>query len=199
MSRSIGRAGGKDKALEVLDIFIDSADGLLKSRFLEQVTADGIKTTLQWQRDGLITTARTGPDNEAVKAFILTLRFFCQDNEDTSIRKLNKRIQDLPIDPALKSAFSASRDSLNTYLDDQSSFVGLADADSRRGIFVTFTYGQFAHANSGKRRRLEQWKQSGVWDDLRAEYDAILLGFLRHLRRMRDICLRIRQELRTAS
>jgi len=143
---------------EILELFIESVDELLQSDFLLEVKAAGIATQFNWSKTTGFLSERTGPRREAVKAFLLTLRFFRQRNEETSLCNMEERIDSLAIDAALKERFRTSRHEFNTYLDRAPSVgfpVGIG-ADSRRDVFETFLYGLFAHANPAKRRRVRQ-------------------------------------------
>ena len=49
------------------------------------------------------------PDDEAIDAFVLTLRFFIQDNEPTSLRNTSKLYASLPINPSHVARFGGRR------------------------------------------------------------------------------------------
>jgi hypothetical protein len=175
---------------EVLEIFVESADELLGSRFLAQAKTGGISTSLSWSQAGGLLAQRAGPEREAVKAFLLTLRFFCQDNEPTSLCNMEDRISALAIDAGLKDNFRKSRANLNTFLDGQPSvgFSAGSGADTRRDIFNTFMYGVFAHANPKYRRQVKAWEVQPYYDDVQAQFDLILLHFLAALTAMANVC-----------
>ena len=42
------------------------------------------------------------PQREVVKAFVLPLRFFCQDNEETSLHNMSDRVLNMNVDQQLK-------------------------------------------------------------------------------------------------
>ena len=105
-----------DDERDILELFIESADELIDSAFLAKVIEGGITVGFNWSEDGLIQIDRHGPDNEAVKAFILTARFFCQNNERTSLDNMDTMIQNMTIHHDLKANFSELRQKLNHYL-----------------------------------------------------------------------------------
>lgn len=143
---------------ELLEVFIESVEELLQSDFLSQIRTSGTATNFSWSNTTGFLGERTGPRKDAVKAFLLTLRFFMQNNEPTSLRRMEERINGLEIDPELKSRFRESRHKFNSYLDSAPSvrFPQGSGADSRRGILESLLYGLFAHANTEKRRRVKQ-------------------------------------------
>lgn len=184
--------------LDVLDVFIDSADELTNSWFLRDVKSNGINTGFQWAHGGLLQTTRTGPEHEAVKAVLLTLRFFCQSRtERSSIENVDNLIQTFSIDQELKDRFSQSRSDFNAYLQSSPSITFPVDSNAatRRSILDTLLYGRFAHANPCKRRQALKWQQAPYYDDLRAQFDLIVLEFIKAAAVMAQICREVRSEV----
>jgi hypothetical protein len=175
---------------EVLEIFVESVDELLGSDFLAQVKADGISNQLKWSHDTEFLSERTGPKRDAVKAFLLTLRFFQQNNEATSLCNMEDRINGLDIDAALKERFRTSRHNFNSYLDKPPSvsFPNGSGVDNRRRILEAFLYGIFAHANPKHRRRVKTWEGEPYFDDIRSQFDLILLDYLKAVSAMANVC-----------
>ena len=164
---------------EVLEIFVESVDDLLTSNFLHQAKNDGVSTSFAWSNAGGLVAARTGPDREAVKAFLLTVRLFCQNNEPTSLYHMEPRVSGLAIDAKAKENFAKSRAHINAFLDGAPSvgFPAGSGAGTRREIFETFLYGVFAHANPKYRRQVATWERQPIYNDLQAHFDLILLDF----------------------
>ncbi len=175
---------------EVLEIFIESVDELLDSGFLAQLKADGISTQLKWSDGTDFLRERTGPKRDAVKALLLTLRLFGQNNEPTSLCKMEERIEGLDIDASLKERFRSSRRNFNSYLDKAPSvtFPNGSGADSRRQILEAFLYGIFAHANPKHRRRVKAWEGKTCFEDIRSQFDLILLEYLKAVSAMANVC-----------
>ena len=175
---------------EVLEIFVESVDELLNSGLLAQVKTDGISTQLGWSHDTGLLSQRTGPKRDAVKAFLLTLRLFRRNNEPTSLWNMDERIDSLEIDASLKKRFRAARHKFNLYLDKPPSvtFPNGSGADSRRQILEAFLYGVFAHANPKLRRRVNAWEGQPYAEDIRSQFDLILLEFLKALSAMANVC-----------
>jgi hypothetical protein len=178
---------------EVLEIFSDTVDELLASRFLSQAKNDGVSTTLNWSQSGSLVAHRSGPEHEAVKAFLLTLRFFCQNNEPTSLCNMEERISGLSIDAQVKQNFRKSRENFNSSLDGPPSvlFPAGSGADTRRDIFWSFLYGVFAHANPKYRSQVKVWEGQQFYLDIQAQFDLILLDYLRVLITLANICRKV--------
>lgn len=175
---------------EVLQIFIESVDELIDSEFLSQVKTQSISTQLNWSQNGGLLSERTGPKRDAVKAFLLTLRFFRQNNEPTSLCNMEERIEGLNLNAELKERFRTSRHNFNSYLDKRPSinFSPEIGADTNRKILDTFLYGIFAHANPKHRRQAKQWEGAPYYEDIRAQFDLILIEFLKALAAMANVC-----------
>ncbi len=184
-----------NEQLETLEIFVESADELVNSSFLKQASNGGIGTSISTPDGRMLAFDRTGPEHESVKALLLTIRFFCQDNE-TSIRNVAGIVANMSVADTLKNQFSTSQAELNTYLDGSPS-IGFPSGDgaaTNREIFETFLYGTFAHANREKRRRVKAWRQQPYFNDLRAVFDRILVEFVRAVAAMSNTCQKIRED-----
>ena len=176
---------------EVMQIFVESVDELLDSDFLAQIKADGLSTQFKWSHNGGgFISERTGPKRDSVKAFLLTLRFFGQNNEPTSLCNMEERVDGLSVDSSLKERFRTSRHNFNSYLDKPPSVGFPADsgASSRRCILKSFLYGIFAHANPKYRRQVKEWEGQPYYDDIRSQFDLVLLEYLKALAALANVC-----------
>lgn len=184
--------------IESLEIFVECATEIELSTFLAQAK-QGISTSMRQLGDRAILMERIGPDHEAVKALLLTLRFLCQNNE-TSIEKTDALVQALAVPDSLKREFAEARTRLNQTLDAQPpvKFQPSVGADTNRNIFETYLYGSFAHANRAKRRTLKSWEEKPWSIDLRAEFDRILVMFIRTVVDMKTVCIKVLAELNRA-
>jgi len=101
------------------------------------------------------------PNQDEIKSFILTVRFFIQDNEPCSIRNMGTLYNELDIPNNLKDDFLALRDRINNFLDSKTHF-GPKDKPqyTHRDIFESFIYGHFAHSNKEKHDTVKKWKQN---------------------------------------
>jgi hypothetical protein len=129
---------------EVLEIFLEGADELSGSRFADQVR-NGIRVGMLLVPEG-IETRVAGPEHEATKAFLLTLRAFGQDNDQTSLRNIAARVRALAVSQSSKDRFLTSRENFNAFLDSPLNvLVPDNDADTKRKVFEAFLYGIYAH------------------------------------------------------
>jgi hypothetical protein len=81
-----------EKHIEALELFNEKADKLLDSAFVGALVSGKTEATISGRRQENgsfeITPVLRGPSPEAVDAFVLTFRFFIQDNETTSLRSI---------------------------------------------------------------------------------------------------------------
>jgi len=184
MNQSISESNKK-----CFSLFCKKVQELENSRYLFDAKQSGIEFNFKWQKDKGITQKRTGPDEESIKAFILTLRFFIQNNERISIYNISKLINDLNINTEFKNDFNRARNDLNNDLDRSSNICIVINGKllTQRDIFDTFLYGLYAHGNNTKAILLESWEKSGQILLLRSMFDNIVLGILGTLSYMRII------------
>jgi len=172
---------------EVLQRFCAKVKELEGMRFYRESIASGVGYTMNWTRGGPLTHQRNGPEEESIMAFLLSLRFFIQDNESISVRNVSRLINGAKVRPDLKAQFMDQRNGLNAYLDSSGSVNVVTNGVSltRRTILETFIYGLYAHQSEKHANRLRGWRNSGVDVLLRAEFDSIVLDFLLYLHNLR--------------
>jgi hypothetical protein len=147
-------------------LFDEMAGVLLGSRFVERVFSETIGVKLTWERDAPITAVIDGPDEESVRALVLTVRMFIQDGDGISFREM-REIYDEPSVPAeLRSRFYVYRDGINEFLDAPPAGISLNHNGqdlTRRQILDVVVYGGLSHANPRKRATYEQWRAIVPW------------------------------------
>ena len=119
-------------------------------------------------RNGKETTvALRGINGDEVDAFVLTFRFFIQNNENTSFQSLCNIVSG---DPSLSSTFKNEilkvRTEFNEYLDLHPSVNLILNNEKitpKRIILDTFIYGDLAHANKQYRETMQKWKQNDTF------------------------------------
>ena len=141
------------KTVEVLQLFNEMVTKLQSLGFSERFSRDGAHAIVEWRRGKGWDSVFVGPADDSVAAVVLTLRFFIQDNEPTSIRRVADLYQTEVKDSNLVKQFLDLRTELNTYLDSETN-LGIEEERNltRREIFDFFMYGDLAHANEGKYR-----------------------------------------------
>ena len=89
-----------------------------KTRFVKHLKETGELSASVISNEGeAVKMSRILPDQDAIDAFVLTFRFFIQDNEKSSFKRLSESFEKLPISPELKKQFVEQRIGLNNYLD----------------------------------------------------------------------------------
>jgi hypothetical protein len=151
--------------IAALRLFNEKAQKLANSRFLQSLLNGESGWKLSWSKGTEPQSERYGPDQEAIDAFLLTYRFFIQDREPCSLRKMAALYPLLPIDAKLAEAFAQARGEIKRLLDGPPSFPVTVKNDmaekqySNGEIIDTFMNGDLAHANNEKARaRLNSWR-----------------------------------------
>ncbi len=149
-------------ALRALRLFNEKADKLESLSFAKRLLSEESGFRMEYRPGEGITAARYGPDAESIDAFVLTLRFFVQNNEPTSFANMAKRYDGLCVasllPESLANDFNELRDGLNRYLDGPT-FVVLDETPlARRELYEVFLFGGLAHANEAKKALYDGWK-----------------------------------------
>ena len=92
------------------------------------------------------------PEQESLRALILTVRFFIQNKENISIQNMNNFYGQINIEEKYKINFNNIHEALSTYLE---SYSGVKQY-SKREIFDIYIYGDLAHSNPDKKNRYDQ-------------------------------------------
>ncbi len=151
-----------NKIFHALSLFNEKAEKLMRLSFIKAMI-DNSGVTLSWRakEDGLFEEQheRRGPNEEAIDAFVLTFRFFIQDNEQSSFHKMAEHYLAAPIEESFKSAFATTRKNINEFLDGPSDFPIEYDGRhlTRREVMDVFVYGGLAHANRAKKELYDSW------------------------------------------
>jgi hypothetical protein len=137
-----------------LKLFNEKAEKLLQSSFARDLRASGVK--IQFDINNKTgTIKRTGPQGESFDAFILTYRYFIQDNEPCSIRNLSKIYEADGVPEELKTRFMASRTNLNQFLDRYSGNTINQKNVTWRELQDVFVNGGYSHSN--KKEVFDSW------------------------------------------
>ncbi|QDT42696.1 hypothetical protein Pan241w_27840 [Gimesia alba] len=175
--------------------FITKTNELENSNYWKYLQNTNLSVNIQW-RSGIASSQRIGPGEEETKAFILTLRLFCQDNDLISLRNMKKKIDSLTIDQQLKNEFLDIRDGLNDFLDNFN-LIPIITIDehtpSNREIFNAFMYGKYAHIT--QHETIESWEKLVSYNGMRAKFDQILREYVAALIALRDVCKKILVDL----
>lgn len=148
-------------AIGSLNLFNEKAKRLDELSFTRQLTEPSSGITFSWKEGNPLTIERLGPNDEAIEAFVLTLRFFIQDNEKISLGNFAKLYTSLPIELEIIENFNKARDALNDFLDNQKSFLSINNRQyTFREIFEVFMWGGLAHANVQNKEIFDSWRRN---------------------------------------
>ena len=146
---------------KALRLFNEKAEKLERGSFFQKMIQTDAGITISFNRTEAgnfnVTQERRGPDEEATDAFVLTFRYFIQDNEHTSFRNMENSYQAAPIEDSLKQKFSELRRQVNEYLDQTTNINFNGEFLTRRRVMEVFVYGGLSHANEEKRRLYKTW------------------------------------------
>ena len=186
--------------IDVIDVFLESVDELNSSWFVKQVLDNGINATVTLLPDGTTEGDVVAPERDAIKAALLTLRFFIQSNTElSSVGNVAQIIahSDLNVDAALVAEYEATRAELNTYLSGAPpvQFPAQFNATTREIIYRTILYGRFAHADIAKRKQALAWEVDPVCPLIRTEFLTIAMDFINFVDRLAQTLRKIRAEI----
>ena len=142
--------------ISALQLFNEKASKLADSSFLKRAAsgqAVRFKGGLGWP----IEVVGDGPDQENIDAFVLTFRFFIQNNEPCSFAKLAKAYESVSISEVHRTAFQRVRQNLNSYLDGGCAVVEAHGIATKRKVMDIFIYGGLSHANKDRKRVYDKW------------------------------------------
>ena len=159
-----------NKIAKAIRLFNEKAEKLARLSFIEKLAHPDAGVSIKFvNHEGggaTVTQERRGPDEEAIDAFVLTFRYFIQDNEQTSFRNMEQHYLAAPIDPALQKQFVDLRADINKYLDTKLNINYNNEDLTRRRVMDVCVYGGFSHANEDKRRLFKTWMSDpfvGKW------------------------------------
>lgn len=151
--------------LNSLRTFSEKATRLLNSSLAKEVLQK-LNASVHWERGSEWTSSYSGPSGESVEAFILTLRFFIQNNEPTSLRRMRQLYETIPVDTQFDQDFKDVYSKLNTFLDSSTNLsIQEGQQLTHRDIFEFFVYGDLAHANTAKQEVIKALME-GAWPSI---------------------------------
>lgn len=183
-----------EDVLRPLRLFNEHANTLLKSRYVQHGGFSGSAYQIQGQQ---LRTELNIPDDEAIRAFVLTFRFFIQEREASSFKRLGDTYEKLPISHELKARYTELRRCLNDLLD-SSSNLKIFNL-TRRDIIRTMIYGELAHADEEKLATIDGWrKEPFTWALVQFEFSSSLVDVLQYIVAVANLNTKVMEEITRA-
>ncbi|HYE80814.1 MAG TPA: hypothetical protein VEG39_01470 [Clostridia bacterium] len=175
-----------DNSIEIIKLFNEKADKLSRLSFTNTILNTKSSFSLTFMEGEQLSAERIGPSQEAIDAFVLTLRFFIQNNEPISLKNMDDLYSNLPIDSNLKTIIRSTRSELREYLDGISPVMLNGERLIRREIFDVFLWGGLAH--SDKKDEFESWHNfNALYTMLEDQFVQILIEVLNTIFYIRDL------------
>jgi hypothetical protein len=152
------------KAISALELFNEKARKLASSSFVRDMQGNDVGVRISGIRkdDGsfAIKSVRKGPSAESIDAFALTLRFFLQNNESSSLANIAAIYEQYGFENGLLGRFNSARTAVNDLLEAPND-LGLKDGETyltNQQIIEVYLYGDLAHGNAEKRATYKEWR-----------------------------------------
>jgi len=171
-----------DEKIAALKLFNEKTQKLQSSSFVRDLQSPeaGVKIQVRRAADDSFTTSskRTGPSEESIDSFVLTFRFFIQDNEDSSLRNIAKIYHETDFEDDLPGRFDSTRDAINDLLDSPNQFniTYNQNTPTNREVMEVFIYGGLAHANPKKYQQFNAWMSNQNIEKLFTACFSLILG-----------------------
>lgn len=136
-----------------LKLFNRKLTRLGSGEFVRTLRTHGFNMKVTFKIGGKVNTEWTGPNDEAVQAAVLTVRFFIQNNEPCSINNLSNIYEDVRIPNEIRAEFQRIRKLLNDYLDGRPLINMGGEKLTPRKVLEAIVYGDLSH-NTPKQRVL---------------------------------------------
>jgi hypothetical protein len=146
--------------MDEANLFVEKAEKLERLSFYKKVSqGSGVRLSAGVNKAAL--SSRFGPDEESIDSFVLTFRFFIQDNEKISLRNMASIFESNLSSEKTRSIYQEAREKLNEYLDSNTSF-NFGGVLTNREIMDVFIYGGLSHATDSKKLKYDEWKSSTI-------------------------------------
>ncbi len=157
--------------LRGLKQFCDKSQKLWSLSFTQTIVNEGSGFKFSFEQGTDVLAERYGPSEESIDAFVLTLRFFIQNNEESSLKNVTAHIDRLQkagwVADEIASNWHQARDSINeflgtpTFLTEQWQRNGAIEKEETYTygrIMDVFVYGELAHSRDAAKKELfDHW------------------------------------------
>jgi len=152
------------EAISALELFNEKVHKLANSSFVRDMQGDdvGVKNSGKRTENGSfeVISKRNGPSSESIDVFALTLRFFVQNNERSSLANVAALYENFEFHEDLLGRFNSARVAVNSLLN-ASNDLGLSTDEgvlTNRQILDVYLYGDLAHGQIDKRDTYKDWR-----------------------------------------
>ena len=182
----------KEEIIKSLRLFNEKADKLMSLGFTKKIFGEKSGFTLSAKKDGPVVFQRHGPEGESIDAFVLTYRFFIQDNEKISFHNMSKIYDEREITQDKKNTFKNIRENINNFLNSNS----IVKKYTNREIQDIFIYGGLSHANETQKRIFDSWKKDQlIFEILENEFVWVLVNILNAIQAIARLNLNVLKEI----
>lgn len=173
-------------------LFNEKVNELDRSRFAIAMYDQQSGVIVEGSLTGPAEAVFVGPDDDAIRSFVLTIRLFQQDRDGISVKALAEIYDGESVPTELSKQFREARKALNDRLDSDTMFVFNEERITRRGLLDVFLYGGLAHVDAEKREVYEHWQAFGMAFALMSnEFVATLAEFFNCIRWIRHINMQL--------
>lgn len=170
----------RNEKIELLKQFNKKAAKLLSSEFAQFVLTSqlGVQVSVQ---DKQVKSVLKQPTETQTDAFILTLRFFYQKNEDISFEKMVFFYRNANLNADITTAFFGAIQEINKFLDSQTSYPIQYNEEflTKRKVIEIFLYGDLAHMNKKEKIKVfQEWFENPLFYPFVKNEFNIILKFL---------------------
>ncbi len=163
----------REDAIRAIRLFIAKADKLESLEFVK-LTREGKRGVVMWPYQPNRPLERAGPGPEAIDAFVLTFRFFIQNNEPVSFGNLPAVYEAVGANAEERLRIAKVRTVLNGYLDGESSLKIHERPVTERHVLDVFMWGGLAHSHHEHTATFERWQSSPMFLALENHFTTIL-------------------------
>lgn len=161
--------------------FNEKADILLSSTFWTNYKKISVYSEFSGRgRGGGPESILIGPERPEFADVILPLRLFVGKSDLPSMSKLKTQYESSGLDPSIIGKYVKSLDSLESYLDQNTSLFRTNTPVTRREVFNVFMWGHYCHIdNLPLKERFEEWRGiEFVFNHYAMEFDLILRNYI---------------------
>jgi hypothetical protein len=165
-----------NESIKYLQLFNEQANTLKRLNFVKTIfnQKTGVQDSASQGEPFIIN--RSGPNEESIRAFVLTFRYFIQDKDGISFRKLAEHYNNLPISEEKKDKYNVIRESITNFLNSKSQ-VNINNS-TNGDIIDVFIYGELAHINSDKKKIFDYWMSKPIANTLLIDQFVYILGII---------------------